>query len=133
MNKKLLIAAFVKKNESERFLKYIFEEFDIEESKAFIYESLDDDSQYILTFYIEVEIGERLNLRDHFKNALIIHKKKTSFYTINALNKLIEKEFDLTGGNIDYKKWQIDWTKYQNNLILTSNKNLLLIPLKRVF
>lgn len=133
MNKKLLIAAFVKKNESERFLKYIFEEFDIEESKAFIYESLDDDSQYILTFYIELEIGERLNLRDHFKNALIIHKKKTSFYTINALNKLIEKEFDLTGGNIDYKKWQIDWTKYQNNLILTSNKNLLLIPLKRVF
>jgi hypothetical protein len=133
MTKKLLIAAFIYKNKLEQFLKHIYDEFDIEANKVFAFENLEDDSQFIFTFYLEVPIDERINLRDFFQNALIIHKKKKSFYTINALNSLIEKEHNLEKGNIDYKKWEIDWDKYQNKLIINSKNKLVLIGLKRFF
>jgi len=133
MNKKLLIAAFVNKTESGKFLKYIEEEFKIESSKTFKFEIEDDESQYLYTFYIELELGDKINLRDYFRNALIVHKKKASFYTINALNKLIEKEYNLESGNIDYKNYKIDWDKFKNNLILSGNNNLSIIHIKRVF
>lgn len=133
MNKKILVAAFIPKSESDDFLKYIDDEFDVESSKAFKFDVVSDKDQYLYTFYLEVPVGERINLREYFKNALIVHKKKKTFYTINALNKLIEKEYELEGGNIDYKKYKIDWDKFKNNLILSSNNNLSIIEIKRVF
>jgi|TARA_R110000851_G_C13090816_1_gene566852 hypothetical protein len=133
MTKKLLIAAFISRNEIEQFLKQIYTEFDIESDKVFIYENLDDDSQYVATFFINLNIGEKVFLQNYFKNALIVHKKKKTFYTINALNKLIEKEHNLDKGNIDYKNWKIDWSKFQNKIIINSNNKLVLIGLKRFF
>jgi hypothetical protein len=133
MNKNILVAAFVKKDEGSDFLKHIKSEFDIEASKVFEFDIMDDSKQSLYTFYIDIPVGERINLRDYFKNALIVHKKKKTFYTINALNKLIEKEYDLVGGNIDYKKYKINWDKFSNNLILNSNNNLSIIQIKRVF
>jgi hypothetical protein len=133
MTKKILIAAFVYKNKLEQFLTQIYTEFDIDSDKVFLYENLENESQYIATFYIELNIGEKINLRKYFKNALIVHKKKKTFYTINALNKLIEKEHKLEKGNIDYKTWKIDWYKFQNKLIINSNNKLVLIGLKRFF
>lgn len=133
MTKKILIAAFISRNKLEHFLKKIHTEFDVENDKVFIYENLEDDSQYIATFYIELNIDEKINLQIYFKNALIVHKKKKTFYTINALNKLIEREYNLEKGNIDYKKWKIDWSNFQNKIIINSNNKLVLIGLKRFF
>lgn len=133
MNKKILVAAFIDKNESDNFITYIDKEFDIESFKTFKFDIIGDEAQYLFTFYIEIPIGDRINLREFFKNALIVHKKKKTFYTINALNKLIEQEYKLEGGNIDYKKYKIDWDKFKNNLILSSNNNLSIIQIKRVF
>ena len=133
MTKKLLIAAFIYRNKLEQFLKQIFIEFDVESDKVFVFENLEDDSQYIATFYIELDIGERINLRKYFKNALIVHKKKKTFYTINALNKLIEREYNLEKGNIDYKNWKIKRSDFENQLIINSNNKLVLIGLKRFF
>jgi|TARA_R110000796_G_scaffold11796_5_gene39621 hypothetical protein len=133
MSKKLLIVAFINKNKSDNFLKYIEEEFNISPSKAFKFEIEGDNYQCIFTFYIELEIGENINLRDYFRNALIVNKKSDVFYTINGLNKLIEKEYNLESGNINYRTFKIDWSKFKNNLILSSNNNLSIIQLKRVF
>jgi len=133
MNKKILIASFIDKEVLKEFLIYIQNTFEVDSDKVFIFENLQDESQYILTFFIELPLGEHINLRKHFKNALIVHKKKKTFYTINALNTLIETEFDLPKGNINYKQWKIDWSKYENQLIINSNNNLVLIDLKRFF
>jgi len=133
MTKKILIAAFIDINESDDFMKYIADEFDIESSKTFKFKIIGDVEQYLFTFYIDLPIGERINLRQFFKNALIVHKKKKTFYTINALNKLIESEYNLEGGNIDYKKYKIDWDKFNDTLILNSRDNLSIIQIKRVF
>ena len=133
MTKKLLIAAFIYRNELEQFLEKIHTEFDVESDKVFIFENLENNAQYIVTFYVELNIGEKINLQKYFKNALIVHKKKKTFYTINALNKLIEREHNLEKGNIDYKKWKIEWSNFQNKIIINSNNKLVLIGLKRFF
>lgn len=133
MNKKLLIASFIDRKELKKFLKYIETTFNVDSNKVFIFENTQNDEHYILTFFIELELDDQLNLRKYFKNALIVHKKRLTFYTINALNKLIESEYNLDKGNINYKEWKIDWSKYENNLIINSKNNLVLIGLKRVF
>lgn len=133
MTKKILITSFIDRTELNVFLNYIKTTFEVEPNKVFIFQNIGDESQFILTFFIELEIGESINLKSYFKNALIVHKKKLTFYTINALNKLIETEYNLDKGNINYKEWDIDWSKYKNKLIITSNNNLVLIDLKRFF
>jgi hypothetical protein len=133
MTKKILIATFINKKEKNEFLSYLLEEFEVPHNQVFIFNNLTDEDQFVLTFHIKLEIGERLEIRKFFKSAIIVHKKKTTFYTINALNKLIELEYELDKGNIDYKKYKINWNNYKNKIILTSNNNLVLIDLKRVF
>jgi hypothetical protein len=133
MTKKIMIAAFVYKNKQKWFLEYLYEEFDIEHNKVFIFESLNHESKHIYTFYIEIGIDERINLRDYFNHALIIHKKRKTFYTINALNSLIEREHNLEKGNIVYKDWKIDWNNHEDQLIINSNNKLVLMDLIRVF
>lgn len=54
-----------------------------------------------------------------------IHRKGRCFYTINALNKLIQMQND---GVLD-KQYVIDWQRYQNNiLLLNRDKQLKFIP-----
>jgi hypothetical protein len=47
-----------------------------------------------------------------------MHRKKQSntLYTINALNQLIKEE---NGGRLD-TKFQLDWDKFKNSIILTN-------------
>ena len=67
------------------------------------------------------------------KNTFPIHKKGKTFFTINGLNKLIEKIYKLEPGNIQYKDYQINWKNYDNKLIMIKEKKLYIINLERVF
>ena len=133
MTKKLLILVFINKNNINKEINFIENEFDINPKSIFKYEITDNPSEYVLTFYTHVDVGDFMNVKDYFDNAIIVHKKQKTFYTINALNKLIEKVYDLEVGNIDYKQWDVDWSQYENKLILNSKNNLSIISLKRVF
>lgn len=129
--KKLLLAAFVEKNEIEGFLAYLFEKFNIESDKTFLFK-LEGD-KYIITFRLFLKDGKKINLKNYFNNTIPIHKKGNALYTINALNKLIELESDIDKGNIDYKTHKVDWSKYQDKLILTNGDNLLFLNITRSF
>jgi len=133
MNRKILIASFVFKDRKKWFLKDINKKFDLKESDVFIFENLNDKNQLIFTFHLNLQDGEKLDIKKEFKSAIIVHKKKTTFYTINAMNKAIEVDNDLEGGNIDYRKYKMNWEKYHNQIILVSNNNLALINIKRFF
>lgn len=133
MTREILIASFVFKDRLDYFLNYLKNEFSIEKKSVFIYENESDENQYIFTFYLEIHNGDKINLKDFFNSAIIVHKKMGVFYTINGLNKLIEVDSDVEAGNINYKEYQIDWKKYRNKIILNSDNNLLLIPIKRFF
>lgn len=131
--KKLLLAAFVKNDEIENFLTYLKDTFNIHPDKTFLYQLIDEEDKYIITFRLFLADGKRINLRKHFTNTIPIHKKGEALYTINALNKLIELELEVDKGNIDYETYKVDWSKYQGNLILTNNDNLLFLKIKRIF
>jgi len=59
---------------------------------------------------------------------MLVHRKKetNTLYTINSLNALIRKEND---GILD-NKYSVDWAKYANSLLVTSNNELKVLNTK---
>jgi len=133
MNKTTLLASFIFPERVEWFLSYLENKFDITKDKVFCYENIDDESKVIITFKLVIEEGKRLNLKDLFPSAIPIHKKGNALYTINALNKLIDSKQIENIGNIDYSSVKINWDEYQNKLILTKGKELVILNISRVF
>lgn len=133
MNKTILLACFIFPERVDWFLNYLKTKFGIEKEKVFCFKNLDDESKYIITFKLIIKEGKRLNLKELFPSAISIHKKGNAIYTINALNKLIEKNQGGDVGNIDYKSVKINWEEYQNKMILMTDKELSVLSIERVF
>lgn len=133
MNKTILIASFIFPERTDWFLDYLETKFNITKNKVFCYKNLDDDSKVIITFKITVPNGERLNFKDLFPNAVILHKKGNALYTINALNKLIDEKYPESKGNTDYKNVKIDWSEYQDKMITLNSENLSILNISRLF
>jgi hypothetical protein len=133
MNKTILLASFIFNERVEWFLSYLQNKFKINKEMVFCYKNLDDESKMILTFKFKLKEGEKINFKDLFPSAIIIHKKGDALYTINALNKLIDSISTNDIGNVDYKSININWTEYQNKFILINNEELNIFNIKRVF
>ena len=132
MNKNILLASFIFPERLEWFLGYLESKFYIPRDKVFVYENIDDESKVIVTFKFVIKDGKRIDFKNLFPNAILIHKKGDAIYTINALNKIIENTNDNIG-NIDYKSHKIDWDTFQNKMLLTNNDGLIIYNIKRVF
>ena len=133
MDRTILLASFIFPERLDWFLNHLETKFNIPKDKVFIFKNLDDESKVIVTFKLVLIDGRKINLANNFPNALIIHKKGMAIYTINALNTLIEFENDLDKGNVIHKDYKIDWSKYQNKMILTDKTNLVFINIERIF
>ena len=133
MDKTILLASFIFPERLEWFITYLNNKFDIPRNKVFGYQNLDDEAKLIVTFKLSVPEDKRLDLKNLFPNAIIIHKKGDALYTINALNKMIEVLSGDNVGNLDYKSIKIDWGEYQNKLILIDNRELAIWNIKRIF
>jgi len=133
MNKTVLLASFIFPERLDWFLDYLENKFSIPKEKVFVYKNLDDESKLMVTFKFNLKEGRKVNFKELFPSAILIHKKGNAIYTINALNKLIESIHDGDIGNIDYKKVRIDWDQYQNKLILSNNKELAIFNIEKVF
>jgi hypothetical protein len=133
MDKTILLACFIFPERVDWFLNYLKAKFGIEKEKVFCYKNLNDESKFIITFKLVIKEGKRLNLKELFPSAISIHKKGNAIYTINALNKLIEKNYNGDIGNIDYKSVKINWEEYQNKMILITDKELSILSIERVF
>jgi hypothetical protein len=133
MKKTVLLASFIFPERVDWFLNYLEAKFDIKKDQVFCYKNLDDESKVIMTFRITKEEDKPLNLKELFPSAILIHKKGNALYTINALNKIIEDLHPESAGNIDNKNIKIDWSEYQDKLILINNKELTFLNITRVF
>ena len=133
MDKTVLLASFIFPERVEWFLSYLEAKFNITKDKVFCYKNLDDESKVIITFKLVIPEGKRLNLKDLFPSAIPIHKKGNALYTINALNKLIDKMTGDSAGNTDYKSVKVNWEEYQNKLILINGKELTILSINRIF
>jgi len=85
--------------------------------------SIDSSEELICSFNVE-----KGNHRKQLPAAMLVHRKKetNTLYTINSLNALIRKEND---GILD-NKYSVDWTKYSNALLVTSNNELKVLNTK---
>ena len=133
INKNILLASFIFPERVDWFLDYLENKFSIPKNKVFVFENLDDPSKVIITFKFVVTENKRVNLKSLFPNAILIHKKGTCIYTINALNKLIEEMSESEQGNIDHKSVKINWSDYQDKILLMNDNMLKISNIKRLF
>ena len=127
--KTILVATFIKLEHLDDFLDKLKNKFGIHEKSVFIFESENND--LVLTYRIFLSMGEKINLRKELNKTIQIHKKGDTFFTINSLNKLIERDFNLISGNVDYSNYEVEWEKYQNTIITLRNNNLEILPIKK--
>jgi hypothetical protein len=133
MDKTILIASFIFPERLDWFLNYLETKFQITKDKVFCFKNEDDESKLIVTFKLTVKKDTKVNLKDLFPNAVLIHKRGNALYTINALNKLIEDKYPDLIGNINPHEIKIDWSEYQNKLILLNNNNLNIFTISKIF
>tara|TARA_B100000886_G_C20167160_1_gene384536 strand:+ start:94 stop:507 length:414 start_codon:yes stop_codon:yes gene_type:complete len=129
----ITLASFVDNDKVEGFSSYIFKRFRITKEKLFSYTSPQEEGKTILTFRLYLREGKKINTKSFFPTTIITHKKGECFYTINALNKLIEQESQSEEGNLNYRDYKIDWDKYQNKMLITKDKELSIIDINRNF
>ena len=119
-----LLCTFTRQNNLQDVVNIIIECNDILYDKIYVFSNQNDTSQLICTYNVEYD--------DAFQEGIIdtisLHRKKqtNTLYTINALNEVIRSK---NNGILD-KKFQVDWTEFQNSLILTNDTGLNIIPTK---
>lgn len=131
MSRTILLASFIFRDRLEWFLNYLEKKFNISKTTVFLYD-IEEPNKIMVTYKINIKEGDKLNFKKEFPNATIIHKKGDAIYSINALNKLIDTINYDSAGNLDYKTIKINWSDYQNKLLLIKNNNLSITQIKRI-
>jgi hypothetical protein len=129
----ITLASFVLNDKVESFKRYLNKRFKIPEDKLFIYSIDEETDKKIVTFRVYLRDGKKINTSSFFPITIIVHKKGECFYTINALNKLIEKETGSEKGNINYRDYQVDWDKYQGKILIVKSGELSIMNINRNF
>jgi len=118
-----LLCTFCVKHEFDTTVDLISLAANVVFNKIYAFENLDDPQQIICTYNVE-------KLDDFVQNnkTMAIHRKKetNTLYTINALNEAIRENND---GVLD-KSFSLDWSMYQNSLLLTNDKGLNVVKTK---
>ena len=85
--------------------------------------SIEESEELICSFNIE-----KGNVRKQLPGAMLVHRKRdtNTMYTINSLNTLVKSE---NNGILD-SNYTVDWTKYKNSLLVTSNNELKVLKTK---
>ena len=122
----IIIGTFVKKNKILSFLETLKHGFKVNLDKVFIYSIDTNKYEYLVTF----KTYNKERFIKNLSNATVMHVKNGCLFSINALNKLIEKEnSDSDKPNNEYL---IDWDKYKDKLIIQTNGELSLSNLYKI-
>ena len=122
----IIIGTFVKKNKILSFLETLKHGFKVNLDKVFVYSIDTNKYEYLVTF----KTYNKERFIKNLSNATIMHVKNGCLFSINALNKLIEKEnSDSDKPNNEYL---IDWDKYKDKLIIQTNGELSLSNLSKI-
>ena len=123
--KSQLLASFTTKKDLEDTVKSVTESYTIVFSKVYVLQNEDNVNELICTYNVDTTKSVDYNA---VKNTISLHRKKHSntLYTINALNEVIRSK---NGGVLD-KSFQVDWSEFQNSLLLTNDSGLNIIRTK---
>ena len=122
----IIIGTFVKKNKILSFIETLKNEFGIKLEKLFIYSIDTNKREYLVTF----KTFDKERFIKNLGNATVMHVKNGCLFSINALNKLIEK--DNEGSELPNNEFVVDWDKYKNKLIIITNGELSISNLSKI-
>ena len=117
-----LLALFTPEPYLQESVTRITSTYNICFNKIFVL-SVEGKEELLCTFNIE----KNLDIQP-LSGAILLHRKKetNTLYTINSLNTIIRSE---NGGQLD-TKYQINWNKYKNSVILTVGGQIKVFPTK---
>lgn len=122
----VIIGTFIRKSKILSFLESLKYEFKVNLDKVFIYVIDTNKYEYLVTF----KTYDKEKFIKSLQNTTVMHVKNGCLFSINALNKLIEKvKEDTDKPNNEYV---IDWNKYKDMLIILTNGELSLSNLSKV-
>ena len=125
--KGVIIGTFVSKNKILSFLEELKNKFYINYEKIYVYSISSNDKEYLVTFktYDKDKFIKKLS------NSTIMHVKNNCIFSINALNKLIELNYDFEKEK-PYNEVEINWDEYKDSLIIITNGELKISKLSKI-
>ena len=110
-----LLCLFTTKQDLEKSLDFILDNYDIVNPNIFVLENRNRAEELFVTFNIEKGSAAV----DSEWKTILVHRKKESntIYTINALNEVVKSK---TGGTVD-KSYAIEWAEFKNSILTTSS------------
>ena len=121
----IIIGTFVKKNKILSFLESLRSGYGIKLDKVFVYDIDTNQYEYLVTF----KTFDKDKFIKKISNATVMHVKNGCLFSINALNKLIDKE---KGEDMPNNEYLIDWDKYKDSLIILTNGELSISKLTKI-
>ena len=117
-----LVCIFTVHPELDQTVDLISRTYEIVYRRIFVL-SIEDSEELVCSFNLE-----KGNIRKQLPGAMLVHRKKetNTMYTINSLNALIRKE----NNGISDSTFSVDWSKYSNSLLVTSNSELKVLKTK---
>ena len=122
----IIIGTFVRKNKILSFLENLKNAFRVNLNKVFVYSIDTNKFEYLVTF----KTFDKEKFRKGLNNATVMHVKNGCLFSINALNKLIEKENE--NSEKPNNEYLVDWDKYKDKLIIQTNGELSLSNLSKI-
>lgn len=122
----IIIGTFVKKNKILSFLEVLMMVYKIKLEKVYVYKIDTNFSEYLVTF----KTFDKDRFIKNLPNATVMHVKNGCLFSINALNKLIER--DNTNNETPNNEFLVDWDKYKDKLIILTNGELSISNLTKI-
>ena len=121
----VIIGTFVKKNKILSFLETLRAGYGVKLDKVFVYNIDTNQSEYLVTF----KTFDKNKFIKKINNATVMHVKNGCLFSINALNRLIEKE---KGEEVPNNEYLVDWEKYKDKLIILTGGELSISKLSKI-
>ena len=125
--KGVIIGTFVAKNRILSFLEMIRYKFGVKLDKVFVYTIDTNEKEYLVTF----KTFDKDKFIKRLSGSTIMHVKNGCLFSINALNRLIEIEHDVSDEK-PYNEVEINWDFYKDKLIILTNGNLNINNLSKI-
>ena len=124
----VLLASFIITDDEQKIqeeVEFIVNNIEITNNLIFLLQDTENPEKKIITDNAVVEKGKPFNPRLF---TMRMHRKKqtNTLYTINALNAAVASQHEGKTG----KDLKLDWTQYENSILLTAGKELKVHPVE---
>ena len=127
IKKGVIIGTFVAKNRILSFLEMLKYKFGVKLDKVFVYSINTNEKEYLVTF----KTFDKDKFIKKLSGSTIMHVKNGCLFSINALNRLIEIEYDFKEEK-PYNEVEINWDFYKDKLIILTNGTLNINDLSKI-